>query len=143
MWEQIIEKEGLESALRIRAEEDDCSFIRNHLDDGLAEKLQLLSYRISGDSRAGARVRIEDADIATLREQLIAPKFNFGAPHVQAVGLGNDGSLTLRHDHATDGCGLDLDRAQKVLEYIALVWRRPITLETVDGNGNPKILTHP
>jgi stage V sporulation protein R len=141
MWEQIIEKEGMDRALRIRAEEDDCGFIRNHLDESLAEKLQLLNYSVTDDPSSGTRIRIEDANIDRLREQLVTPKFNFGAPHVQAVGISNDGSLTLRHDHVTDGGGLDLDRAQKVLEYIALVWRRPITLETADGAGNPKTLT--
>lgn len=141
MWEQIIEKEGMDVALRIRAEEDDCGFIRNHLDEPLAEKLQLLNYSISDDPSSGPHIKIEDADIDRLREQIIAPKFNFGAPHVQAVQLSNDGSLTLRHDHVADGRGLDLERAQKVLEYIVLVWRRPITLETVDGDGNPKTLT--
>src|SRR3546814_16846039 len=75
------------------------------------------------DRASGIRIQIENTDIETLREQLIAPKFNFAAPHVRAVELSNDGSLILCHDHATDGRGLDLERAQKVLEYIALVWR--------------------
>jgi stage V sporulation protein R len=140
MWEHIIENAGLDGALRIRAEEDDFSFIRNHLDDKLAETLQLLNYRTHHDPVTGESIEIEDRDIDTLREQLIAPKFNFSAPRVQAVELGNDGSLLLRHDHASDGRGLDLERAQKVLEYIAPVWRRPVALETVDGDGNKKTL---
>jgi stage V sporulation protein R len=141
MWEHIIENEGLDRALRIRAEEDDFSFIRNHLDEALAEKLRLFGYRMSDDHASGTRIEIEDADIDTLRERLIAPKFNFAAPHVQAVELSNDGSLMLRHDHVADGRGLDLERAQKVLEYIALVWRRPVALETIDGDGNEKTLS--
>jgi stage V sporulation protein R len=96
---------------------------------------------MSDDHASGTRIEIEDADIDTLRERLIAPKFNFAAPHVQAVELSNDGSLMLRHDHVADGRGLDLERAQKVLEYIALVWRRPVALETIDGDGNEKTLS--
>lgn len=141
MWEHIIENEGLDSAFRIRAEEDDFSFIRNHLDEALAEKLQLLSYRMHHDQANGIQIQIEDTDLDTLREQLIAPKFNFAAPHVQAVELSNDGSLMLRHDHAADGRGLDIERAQKVLEYIAMVWRRPVTLETIDSNEDKKTLS--
>ena len=76
-----------------------------------------------------------------MRERLIAPKFNFSAPHVQAVELSNDGSLLLRQDHVADGRGLDLERAQKVLEYLALVWRRPVALETIDEKGTRKTLT--
>lgn len=141
MWEHIIEKEGLDSAFRIRSEEDDFSFIRNHLDEALVDKLQLLSYTMQRNRGSGLRVQIKDADIGTLREQLIAPKFNFAAPHVQAVELSNDGSLLLRHNHAADGCGLDLERAQKVLEYIAAVWRRPVALQTIDGKGDPTTLS--
>jgi stage V sporulation protein R len=140
MWEHIIDSEGLDAAMRIRAEEDDFSFIRNHLDEALAEKLQLLGYRVRRDGASGIRVQIDDMDIDTLRERLIAPKFNFAAPHVQAVELGNDGSLLLRHDHAADGRGLDLERAKKVLDYVALVWRRPVALETIDGEGDKKTL---
>jgi len=99
-----------------------------------------LSYRTHHDPVTGESIEIEDWDIDTLREQLIAPKFNFAAPHVQAIELSHDGSLMLRHDHIADGRGLDLERAQKVLEYIALVWRRPVALETVDGDGNKKTL---
>ncbi|HLQ84724.1 MAG TPA: SpoVR family protein [Salinisphaeraceae bacterium] len=143
MWEHIIEHQGLDAALRIRAEEDDFSFVRNHLDEQLAEELQLFGYRQRRTS-AGSRIRIDDNnDIDTLREQLIAPRFNFAAPHIQAVEMGSDGSLVLYHDHATDGRGLDLERAQKVLEYIARVWRRPVALETVDADGDEKMLEIP
>ena len=141
LWEHIIEHVGLEGAFHIRAEEDDFSFIRNHLDQALVEKLQLLSYRVSQNPAADTQVQIEEVDLTTLREQLIAPKFNFGAPHVQAIHLSNDGSLTLRQDSTADGRGLDLERAQKVLEYIAPIWRRRVTLETVDENGDAKTLT--
>jgi stage V sporulation protein R len=44
----------------------------------------------------------------------------------------NDGSLTLVHDHASDGRGLDTARARKVLEYARRVWRRPVRLVTVN-----------
>ncbi|HEX7387928.1 MAG TPA: SpoVR family protein [Castellaniella sp.] len=141
MWEHIIEKEGLDTALRIREDEDDFSFIRNHLDEALVEQLQLLNYRVTDDPNTGTRVQIEESTLSTLKERLIEPKFNFGAPHVYAVDLSNDGSLLLRQDAVADGRGLDLERAQKVLEYIAPVWRRRVALETVDAKGSPQTLT--
>jgi stage V sporulation protein R len=45
-----------------------------------------------------------------------------------------DGKLELVHDHKTDGRGLDPERARKVLEYVAKVWRRPVTMATVDND---------
>lgn len=140
MWEHIIEKDGLDAALHIRTEEDDFSFIRNHLDETLADDLNLFAYARRRIGSAEARIKITDPDIDELREQVVAPKFNFAAPRVRAVELSNDGSLTLNHDHATDGRGLDLDRAKKVLEYVSCVWRRPVMLETVDENGDEEII---
>jgi stage V sporulation protein R len=60
-----------------------------------------------------------------------------------AVEVGPDGGLQLHHEHETDGRGLDLDRSLKVLEYVHRVWRRPVTLNTVDARGATKTLTHP
>jgi stage V sporulation protein R len=79
--------------------------------------------------------------VHALREALLAPKYNFGVPAVLAKHLRQDGSLTLYHEDATDGRGLDLKRAERVLDYLHEVWRRPITLETVDAEGQPTALT--
>jgi stage V sporulation protein R len=49
--------------------------------------------------------------------------------------LAADGSLTLIHDHHADGRGLDSARAEKVIEYIHRVWRRPVRLHTIDSDG--------
>ena len=38
----------------------------------------------------------------------------------------------LAHDHASDGRGLDVNRAKRVLEYMHRVWRRPVKLVTVN-----------
>ena len=57
-----------------------------------------------------------------------------------AKHVANDGALTLYHEHQTDGRGLDLDRAERVLEYLHRVWRRPIKLETIDAAGQSRAL---
>jgi stage V sporulation protein R len=46
-----------------------------------------------------------------------------------------DGTLELVHDHSTDGRGLDAERASRVLDYLVKLWRRPIVLTTVNGEG--------
>ena len=56
--------------------------------------------------RAGA----QDHDIHALRETVLAPKYNFGAPAVLVKHIASDGSLDLVHEHATDGRGLDVDK---------------------------------
>ena len=139
MWEKIIQTEGLETARRVCAEEDDFGFVRNHLDAKLAEKLDLFVYEAGSDGS----IKIVSRDIRVVREAILAPRFNFGAPRVAATGLDADGSLALAHDHAGDGRGLDLDRAERVLDYVARIWRRPVTLTTVDDRGARRLDARP
>jgi len=128
IWERIVQKHGMDRARQVRTEEDDFGFIRNWLDEELAEESGLFVY----EARPGDEIRVATKDIASIREAILAPKFNFGAPRVAAVELKHDGSLTLKHDHGNDGRGLDVTRAKRVLEYVNRVWRRPVKLVTVN-----------
>jgi stage V sporulation protein R len=128
MWDRIVEKHGLERAREVRRDEDDFGFIRNWLDEELAEESGLFVY----EARPGDEIRVATKDINAIREAILAPKFNFGAPRVAAIELAHDGTLSLMHGHSSDGRGLDLARAKKVLEYVRRVWRRPVRLHTVN-----------
>lgn len=139
MWEKIIEEHGLEKAFEIRAQDDDFSFIRNYLTEDLAEELKLFRYEADKDGT----VTILDTDINELRDQILAPKYHFGAPTVLAQHVDTDGTLQLVHEHDTDGRGLDLSRSEKVLEYVQSVWRRPVQLQTVDATGTPRTISCP
>ena len=134
MWEHIIETHGLAVARQICKEEDDFGFIRNYLDTNLAEKLGLFVYQADQDGE----IKIADRDIHAVREAILAPKFNYGAPRVAASLLHLDGSLELTHDSQSDGGGLDTDSAMRVLDYVERIWRRPVTLHTVDSRGDPR-----
>ena len=131
IWERIVEKHGLERARQVRTEEDDFGFIRNWLDEELAEESGLFVY----EARPGDEIRVATKDLSSIREAILAPKFNFGAPRVAAVELKHDGGLTLKHDHSSDGRGLDVNRAKRVLEYVNRVWRRPVKLVTVNDRA--------
>lgn len=137
MWEQLVAEHGLERAFEIRAEDDDFSFIRNYLTDDLIEELELFCFE--GSRRSG--LRVAESDGHALRDTILAPKYNFGAPAVFANEIGTDGSLTLEHQHDVDGRGLDLERAERVLDYIHRVWRRPVRLVTVDAAGHEHVVT--
>jgi stage V sporulation protein R len=131
LWEQVIEAQGVEAARRIMREDDDFSFVRNHLTSERAEALGLFRFRASSNGE----VRVAEHDLGALHEALLAPKYNFGAPTVAASRVAQDGSLELVHDHANDGRGLDPETATRVLEYLHRVWRRPVRLRTVDSRG--------
>ncbi|CUI02761.1 SpoVR family protein [Massilia antarctica] len=136
LWEHIIDKHGLAQARRICHEEDDFGFVRNYLDQDVADKLDLFVYA----TRQDGDIRIASRDIHQIREAILAPKFNYGAPCIAVSQVGADGSLALHHDYLRDGRGLDLPQAEKVMEYVARVWRRPVTLHTVDFRGVVRVL---
>jgi len=131
MWEKIIERDGIEAARNIMQQDDDFSFVRNYLDEKLADELQLFKFNAQSDGK----IEVVESKLSDLHEAMLAPKYNFGAPTIAASHVHVDGSLELQHDYKSDGRGLDPDRAAKVLDYIYRVWRRPIVLHTIDGNG--------
>jgi len=139
IWERIVDKQGMEAARKIVRDEDDFGFIRNHLDRELAEELDLFVYEANQDGQ----IKIASRDIHAVREAILAPKFNFGAPRIYAKNINLDGSLELVHDHQADGRGLDLARAERVIEYVERVWRRPVTLTTVDNRGQETAVKAP
>jgi stage V sporulation protein R len=131
MWEDIVERDGLDAARRVMREDDDASFVRNHLNPDLAKKLQL--FRFVAD--ASGSVKVLETDLHALHEVIVGPKYNFGAPSVAASHVRVDGTLELVHDYKVDGRGIDVERAKKVLEYVANVWRRPVILHSIDASG--------
>ncbi len=137
MWERVIEQHGLERAREIRRDEDDFGFVRNYLDRELAEKLRLFTYQAEDDGE----IRVAGRDLDQVREAILGPKFNYGAPRIAVSELRADGSLDLLHDHQSDGRGLDLKRAARVLDYVARVWRRPVRLHSVDAEGRAVVVT--
>ncbi len=136
LWERLVEEQGLDAARQVMCCEDDFGFLRNHLDEEMAHELRLFRYQ----ARRNGEIAVTAADLDDVVEEILAPRFNFGAPRIAVAELGNDGSLILEHDHRTDGRGLDMERSAKVLEYIQRVWRRPVVLRTVDGDGGERII---
>ena len=139
MWEHIVEKRGIEAARQVCREEDDFGFIRNHLDSGLAEKLELFTF----EARQDGEIKVTGRDIDEVREAILAPRFNYGVPRIQVSELHHDGTLVLAHEHGSDGRGLDLERAARVLAYLQRVWRRPVTLNTADAQGSAHEIKSP
>jgi stage V sporulation protein R len=131
IWEKIVEAQGLDAARKIMCEDDDFGFVRNHLTMELAQELKL--FRFKGP--ATGTLTVQEMDLPMLHEALLAPKYAFGAPTVSASRVHVDGKLELVHEHTVDGRGLDPERARKVLEYVARVWRRPVTIATVDNDN--------
>ena len=137
LWEEIVKTQGIEAAMQIRREDDDFSFLRNHLTHDIASDMGLFRFQ----RQHNGQVKVLAGDIEELREGLLQDKYNFGAPRVSVLEVRIDGSLVLQHDAELDGRGLDPERARKVLQYVKSVWRRPVMLKTVDAAAKPLELT--
>jgi stage V sporulation protein R len=136
LWERIVRDHDADSARRIMREEDDCSFLHNYLDAELARELGLFRFQ----SRRNGEITVGDWDIDALREELLAPRYHFGAPRISVSSLGTDGTLELCQDHTGDRRGLDIDHARRVLEYIHRVWRRPVMMRTIDTRDRETVI---
>ncbi|HEU4777560.1 MAG TPA: SpoVR family protein [Telluria sp.] len=136
MWEHLIATLGMDKARAICREEDDFGFIRNYLDQDLADELDLFVY----ETRKDGETRIVNRDIQAIREAILGPRYNYGAPTVHVVRTAADGTLELQHDYLRDGRGLELTQAEKVIDYVARIWRCPVTLHTVDFRGVVRVL---
>ncbi|HWJ05327.1 MAG TPA: SpoVR family protein [Steroidobacteraceae bacterium] len=137
LWERVVERDGLDAARRIMQQDDDFAFVRGQLDAELAAELQMFRY----EGPPGGPYEVQEPDLEALHEAMLSPRYAFGAPTVAVQHVRLDGTLELVHDHHTDGRGLDAERARHVLDYLVRVWRRPIRLATVNGNGAAYELT--
>jgi stage V sporulation protein R len=133
LWEDIVKKSGIEAARQIMCEDDDFSFLRNHLTHEIASEMGLFRYQ----RPQNGPVKVVAAEIEELHESLLLDKYNFGAPRVAVAEVRGDGTLILQHDSQLDGRGLDPERSRKVLEYVKRVWRRPVLLKTIDEAAQP------
>lgn len=137
IWEELIAQRGIDVARQVCKEEDDFGFIRNYLTKELAEKLNLFVF----EAHEHGEIRLAARDIHAVQEAILAPKFNYGAPQIAVTQMEQDGSLRLAHNYQSDGRGLELERAHRVLEYVAKCWRRPVIMETVDANGKVRSIS--
>jgi stage V sporulation protein R len=133
LWEEIVKRSGIDAALQIRREDDDFSFLRNHLTHDLAKDMGLFRYQ----RQHNGQVKVVGGEIEALQEGLLLEKYNFGAPRISVIEVRNDGTLVLQHDAQLDGRGLDVERTRKVLQYVKSVWRRPVLLKTLDATSQP------
>jgi stage V sporulation protein R len=118
--------QGRAKIFEVREDENDVSFLRNFLTKDLIENLDLYIYKKVGDEWV-----IVEKDWERVRDTIIASMTNFGFPYLTI----NDGDLNQNSEllirHHFEGQEMDLPYAEKTLEYVHLIWGRPVHLDTV------------
>jgi hypothetical protein len=72
---------------------------------------------------------------------LVAPRYNYGAPRIVVANVNDDGSLLLEHQRNDLG-PLDLKYAEKTLEHLHEVWKKPVHLKTFNNREEAIALTY-
>jgi len=123
-------KSGKEKVFEVREVERDSSFLRRYLTEELVRDLNLFEYQ----SRGGEKVVSRVADTENWREIKETLIRNVGMGTVPVIKIedadyNSNRVLFLKHYH--DGRDLQLEYAEKTMQYLHQLWGREVALETM------------
>lgn len=125
-WDQRLGL-GLQKIFEVRSLYTDVTFLDEFLTPEFALENKLFTFEFS-ERRGGFEVA--SREFQKVKQKLLAQLTNAGNPQIVVLdaNFNNRGELLLRHEHA--GVDLRLDYAERVLESLVRVWKRPVTLAT-------------
>ena len=131
-------KAGKEKLFEVREVERDSSFLRRYLTEELMRELNLFEYKTRGNEQVVTRVADED-NWRQIKDTLIKNVGTGSIPVIKVVDSDykHSRTLLLKHDH--DGRDLQLEYAEKTLQYLHQLWGHDVAMETVI-DGNPTFL---
>jgi stage V sporulation protein R len=140
---------GRQKLFEVRRQENDISFLANYLTQELVDDLELFAYGYACEHRfQGQKICQQYGDMAIKSRKLedvvyslVAPCYNYGVPRIVVAKVPEDGNLWLEHEW--DDLGpLDLKYAEKTLEYLHELWKKPIHLKTFNSREEATALTY-
>jgi stage V sporulation protein R len=130
---------GTAKLFEVREADRDVSFLRRHLTERLLRELNLFEFETRGDDIVVSQVA--DADGWRAVKQTLLQNIGMNTMPVIKVtdaDYGNNRTLYLVHDH--DGRDLQLDYAEKTLNYVQRLWQHDVALETFLGGKRSLLL---
>ncbi len=135
--------QGRQKIFEVRELDNDVSFLRNYLTEDLIKDLDLYLYKKEGDEWV-----IVEKNWEKVRDGIVASMTNFGSPYLVVENGDYRGNRELYIMHLFEGQELDMNYAEKTLQYVYTLWGRPVHLETLyegkkillsyDGERNTK-----
>ncbi len=127
---------GKQKIFEVRSHYTDVTFLDEFLTPEFAMEHGLFTFEWS-ERRGG--FEIATREFAKVKQKLLAGLTNAGNPVIRVVNKNheNRGELLLVHEHT--GVDLRIDYAERVLEALERVWKRPVLVSTVIEES-PKIL---
>lgn len=124
---------GLQKILQIVEEEDDISFLRNYLTQGIVDKLEMFVYK-QGYNRARDKIiEIKSTKKDDIVEYIAKGIYNYRSPTIEIQKCTPTG-IELKHTSVEVGT-LDPKHLEHVMGYIYEIWPGIVNLETVDNSG--------
>ena len=120
---------GRQKIFEVRELDNDVSFLRNYLTEDLIRDLDLYLYKKEGDEWV-----IVEKNWQKVRDGIVHSMTNFGSPYLVVENGDYRGNRELYIKHLFEGQELDLNYAEKTLQYVYTMWGRPVHLETVYEN---------
>ena len=121
---------GRQKIFEVRSHYSDVTFLDEFLTPEFAIEQGLFSFEWS-ERRGG--FEIASREFEKVKQKLLLQLTNAGNPviRVKDANYKNRGELLLEHDH--QGVDLRLDYAERVLEALVRVWKRPVCVATRVG----------
>ncbi|MCL4553339.1 MAG: SpoVR family protein [Candidatus Marsarchaeota archaeon] len=123
--------EGRQKILDVREVDNDVSFLRTYLTKQLVDDLDLYIYKLEGEEW-----KVVEKDWEKIRDMLVASMTNFGSPVIMVEDADWNRNRELFLKHSYEGIELDIEYAEKTLQYVHKLWGRTVHLETVVDNSN-------
>lgn len=125
--------QGRAKLFQVCEEDNDVTFLRKYLTEGLVKKLDLYTYKREEVDGEEMWV-VADTDWRKVRDTMVDSMTNFGMPilTVEDGDYKHRGEMYMKH--AYDGKKLDVEYTERVLKNIALLWGRAVHLETVQDD---------
>jgi stage V sporulation protein R len=122
-------KTAKEKLMEVREVERDRSFLRRYLTEDLIRELNLFEYKTRGNEKVVSRVADEESWQA-IKDTLLQNVGTGTIPviKVEDADYNSRRSLFLKHHH--DGRDLQVEYAEKTLQYLRQLWGRDVVLET-------------
>jgi stage V sporulation protein R len=134
-WAWAGEVDPMDQVRAICRTYDDESLLREFLTPKVCEQARLFAYEhIQADPR---RVRVSSRECDAIRDVLIPRHARFGIPHIEITDADHRGQgiLFLRHREEGD-VGLDGEYARGTTAQMALLWGKPVVVESI-RDGEP------
>jgi len=133
LFQKIIEDKGFEEAKILREIHNDITFLRCYLDRDFLQEMNYFSYSFKKDKKSITIDDISDEEgWESVRDHMIHNTGLNRIPVVYVNEILDNNTLSLTHEH--DGRDLDLKYAQKVYNYIKILWGDDVKLFTsVEG----------